>query len=96
MRGGFQLAHHAADMSLLEVVEAIEGTTQLNLCLPEGDNCNRRTGAPPMPLQLFDPFLLLDIGALSFLDCRQNAGNPVLTFHKPFSCLCERSHPLCE
>ena len=33
MRGGFQLARRAADMSLLEVVEAIEGPTQLNLCL---------------------------------------------------------------
>ncbi len=50
MRGGFQLARGAADMSLLEVVEAIEGPTQLNLCLPEGPNCSRKEwcGAHPV------------------------------------------------
>jgi len=50
MRGGFQLARRAADMSLLEVVEAIEGPTQLNLCLPQGPNCSRKEwcGAHPV------------------------------------------------
>jgi Rrf2 family protein len=49
MGGGFQLARRAADMSLLEVVEAIEDPTQLNLCLPQGPNCSRKEwcGAHP-------------------------------------------------
>jgi Rrf2 family protein len=50
MGGGFQLARPAADVSLLEVVEAIEGPTQLNLCLPQGPNCSRKEwcGAHPV------------------------------------------------
>ncbi len=50
MRGGFQLARRAADISLLEVVEAIEGPTQLNLCLPQGRGCSRKDwcGAHPV------------------------------------------------
>jgi len=42
MRGGFELARRAEDISLLEVVEAIEGPTQLNLCLPPQSNCDRK------------------------------------------------------
>jgi Rrf2 family protein len=42
MRGGFQLGRRAAEISLLEVVEAIEGPTQLNLCIPQGPNCDRK------------------------------------------------------
>jgi Rrf2 family protein len=50
MRGGFRLARRAADISLLEVVEAIEGPTQLNLCVPPGSNCSRNDwcGAHPV------------------------------------------------
>jgi len=50
MRGGFQLARRAADISLLEVMEAIEGPTQLNLCLPPVPDCDRREwcGAHPV------------------------------------------------
>ena len=50
MRGGFQLARRTADMSLLEVVEAIEGPMQLNLCLPQGPNCSQKEwcGAHPV------------------------------------------------
>jgi len=42
MHGGFQLARRVAEISLLEVVEAIEGPTQLNLCIPQGPNCDRK------------------------------------------------------
>lgn len=50
MGGGFKLARRAEDLSLLQVVEAIEGATQLNLCLPQGPNCNRKEwcGAHPV------------------------------------------------
>jgi Rrf2 family protein len=50
MRGGFQLARRAADISLLEVVEAVEGPTQLNLCLPPEPDCSRKEwcGAHPV------------------------------------------------
>ena len=44
------MARRAADISLLEVVEAIEGPTQLNLCIPQGPNCNKKDwcGAHPV------------------------------------------------
>lgn len=42
MRGGFHLARPATQISLLEIVEAIEGPTQLNLCVPQGPNCDRK------------------------------------------------------
>lgn len=53
VRGGFQLARAAANISLLEVVEAIEGPTQLNACIPEGPNCSRKQwcGAHPVFVQ---------------------------------------------
>lgn len=49
-RGGFQLARRATDISLLQVVEAIEGPTELNLCIPAGPNCNKKDwcGAHPV------------------------------------------------
>ena len=40
--GGYQLAVHKEKVSLLEVVEAIEGPTQLNLCLANGPSCDRK------------------------------------------------------
>jgi Rrf2 family protein len=50
MHGGFQLARPAASISLLQVVEAIEGPTQINLCVPLGSNCARKDwcGAHPI------------------------------------------------
>jgi Rrf2 family protein len=40
--GGYQMAAHKERVSLLEVVEAIEGPTQLNLCLASGSSCDRK------------------------------------------------------
>ena len=49
-RGGFQLSRPAEQISLLEVVEAIEGPTRINLCTLEGPNCERKAwcGAHPV------------------------------------------------
>ena len=51
-RGGFQLARKATDISLLEVVEAIEGPTQLNLCVPNGENCSHKDWCAAHPVWL--------------------------------------------
>ena len=42
-RGGFSLRVPSQDLTLLNVVEAIEGPTQLNLCLGTGQTCERKT-----------------------------------------------------
>ena len=44
--GGFVLAVPAASVSLLDVVEAIEGPVRLNQCLMEGPSCERKSWCP--------------------------------------------------
>jgi len=44
--GGFVLAVPASSVSLLDVVEAIEGPVRLNLCLEDGPSCNRKPSCP--------------------------------------------------
>jgi Rrf2 family protein len=41
-RGGFELARSGSEITMLDVVEAIEGPIQLNLCLAQDDQCGRR------------------------------------------------------
>jgi len=48
--GGFQLAWGKKDLTVLDVVEAIEGRTQLNLCLSDGPTCDRKTWCPGHPV----------------------------------------------
>ena len=44
--GGFELPVSRQDVSLLEVVEAIEGPVRLNLCLTSDHSCSRQGGCP--------------------------------------------------
>jgi len=44
--GGFALAVPAASVSLLDVVQAIEGPIRLNQCLEEGPSCERKSWCP--------------------------------------------------
>lgn len=44
--GGYALAISAASVSLLDVVEAIEGPVRLNQCTEEGPSCNRKSWCP--------------------------------------------------
>ena len=42
--GGYQLARLARDVSFLEVIEAVEGPVQLNVCLDHKDRCDVSAG----------------------------------------------------
>ena len=42
--GGYQLARPARDISFLEVIEAVEGPVQLNVCLDSMDRCDVSAG----------------------------------------------------
>ena len=42
-RGGFSLRVPGEDITLLDVIEAIEGPTQMNLCLGNGAGCERKS-----------------------------------------------------
>ena len=44
--GGFELAADAKTVSLLDVVEALEGPIQLNVCLGEYGTCGRKSWCP--------------------------------------------------
>ena len=50
MGGGFALAVHPAEVTLLDVVEAIEGPLQINLCLPGEHTCDRKTWCSVHPV----------------------------------------------
>jgi Rrf2 family protein len=42
--GGYQLARPAGQISFLEVIEAVEGPVQLNVCLDDKDRCDVSAG----------------------------------------------------
>lgn len=44
--GGYVLAVSASQVSLLDVVEAMEGPVRLNQCLDEGPSCERKSWCP--------------------------------------------------
>ncbi len=46
MNGGFTLAMDPGKITLLDIVEAIEGPTQLNACLGPGESCGRKGWCP--------------------------------------------------
>lgn len=46
MNGGFSLALLPDQISVLDVVEAVEGPTHLNVCLLQGDACSRKSWCP--------------------------------------------------
>ncbi len=45
-RGGYALAMPAGNVSLLDVVDAMEGPVRLNQCLEEGPSCERKSWCP--------------------------------------------------
>lgn len=44
--GGIQLAHPAAEISLLDVIQGMEGSVVLSDCLEEGHTCSLADGCP--------------------------------------------------
>lgn len=46
MNGGFEMARPPDKITMLEVVEAIEGPTRLNVCLGPGMSCTRKSWCP--------------------------------------------------
>lgn len=48
--GGFQLGRPAADISLLEVIEAVDGPISMNRCLVERGSCGRERSCSVHPV----------------------------------------------
>ncbi|MFC2028356.1 RrF2 family transcriptional regulator [Chloroflexota bacterium] len=49
-RGGVSLNRFPEDISLLDVVEAIDGSIKLNECVAESGNCNMEEDCPLKPI----------------------------------------------
>jgi len=49
-RGGVTLAREPKDISVLEVVEAIDGPIQLNECVADSGNCSFESDCPLRPI----------------------------------------------
>ncbi|MGA3090520.1 MAG: Rrf2 family transcriptional regulator [Terriglobales bacterium] len=83
MGGGFQLARRASDISLLEVVEAVEGPTQLNLCVPQGSNCARKDwcGAHPVWLQAQEALVNV-LGRVSIAQLARDSVSRMAKLHR--------------
>jgi len=45
-KGGFSLARPPSKVSLLQIIEAIQGPISLNMCLLDVDSCPRQPGCP--------------------------------------------------
>lgn len=50
VNGGFALAKAPGDVSILNVVEAVEGPTMLNICIKPGGGCVRQSWCPAHPV----------------------------------------------
>jgi Rrf2 family protein len=48
--GGFQITPQGSAASMREVIEAIDGAIQLNVCLAPGKSCRRKATCPAHPV----------------------------------------------
>ncbi len=46
MKGGFALAKPPEQITILDIVEAVEGPVTLNVCLATGESCGRKSWCP--------------------------------------------------
>lgn len=81
--GGYLLAVPAASVSLLDVVEAIEGPVRLNLCLIKGPSCARKSWCPAHPVWAEAQDALVKIlGASSLASLASQVKSDLESFHR--------------
>ena len=59
--GGFELPRTQREVSLLQVIEALEGPVRLNLCLEGGEGCTRQDWCPAHPVWVQAQQALTDV-----------------------------------
>jgi len=59
--GGFQISPCGRAASMREVIEAIDGTICLNVCLMSGRSCNRKVSCPAHPIWAQAQQAMLDV-----------------------------------
>jgi Rrf2 family protein len=84
--GGFELAQPAEQISLLKVVEAIDGPLHLNLCVMGGPGCSRHARCAVHPAwERAQAAVVQVLDGTSFADLSREPGVPrdaILTFAK--------------
>ncbi len=46
MKGGFSLARKPSEINMLDVIESVEGSVAMNICVKDKTNCRMSTGCP--------------------------------------------------
>jgi Rrf2 family protein len=59
--GGFQISEHGRQTSMREVIEAIDGPMNLNVCLGSDQGCPRKLWCPAHPVWVKAQGALLDV-----------------------------------
>lgn len=74
--GGYAISRPAAEVSLRQVVEAIEGPICVNKCLHDGEMCNVKRAATcevHNALEKFQQNLVTDLDSISFAQLLKNS-----------------------
>ncbi|GAW91936.1 RrF2 family transcriptional regulator [Calderihabitans maritimus] len=79
VKGGYALAKHPKDISLRDVVEAVEGSIVMNRCLIEPEGCNK--GGQPYcsihhALSSIQKILIEELSRYDFYTLAGNSGRP--------------------
>jgi Rrf2 family protein len=76
-KGGFTLGRAPEEITLLEVVEAIQGPISINRCLLRSDACNRQADCPVREkLAEVQEKILSSLAGITFADlCRSKNGS---------------------
>ena len=59
--GGFEILTRGREASMLEVIEAIDGPLNLNVCLIPGESCARKMWCPAHPVWVQAQAAMLDV-----------------------------------
>jgi Rrf2 family protein len=59
--GGFEILARGREASMLEVIEAIDGPLNLNVCLISGESCARKMWCPAHPVWVQAQAAMLDV-----------------------------------
>jgi Rrf2 family protein len=74
--GGFELAVPRDIVNLLDILEAMEGETRLNLCLADGPSCNRKSWCPAHLVWLEAQKAMADVLRRASLDKLARGASP--------------------
>ena len=83
--GGFQISERGRQASMREVIEAIDGPMNLNVCLSDKRPCPRKDWCPAHPVWLQAQEVLLNVlnsALVSDLAFGKNRGLPILVDRK--------------